>query len=228
MATKAEPFIRRYKPSDKANAIHVFRETADGSVQREPVSTIGAHTWCLPYLVLSPRTCFVLDDGSGKAVGYCIGTPDTADFARRWPAEYVPTIERDLRGLEIEDGVDDEQAAKLREKQREMCEGVYGNAESLVFGEFEEQLRHYPGHLHIDILPSHQRLGFGKKMIDALLASFRDEGCKGLYLGMVAGNDGAARFYKRLGFYRLPFVLDNGVSGEQGRTKGTIYYVKDL
>lgn len=228
MAATAEPFIRRYDPSDKANAIRIFRETADSSVQREPITTIGSHIWCLPYLILSPRTCFVLDDGNGKAVGYCIGTPDTADFARRWPVEYVPTIERDLKGLDIENGVEEEQATKLREKQSELCQGIYGNPENLVFGEFKEQLRPYPGHLHIDILPSHQRLGFGKKMIEALLASLRDEGCKGLYLGMVAGNDGGARFYERLGFYRLPFVLDDGVSGEQGRTKGVIYYVKDL
>lgn len=229
------PFVRPYKPSDKANAVHVFRETADPSVQAEPICTIGSHIWCLPYLTLSPKTCFVLDDGGGQAVGYCIGAPDTEDFTARWKVEFLPTIERDLSTLPLPDDVSEEEREKLRAKRDDLCGGIYNNPRNLVYGDFAEQLKDYPGHLHIDILPSHQRQGFGKKLIDALLASLRKADCTGLYLGMVAGNADAARFYEREGFYRLPHVLDGDVSGEKGRTKGdagggggVIYYVKDL
>lgn len=231
----AKPFVRPYKPSDKASAVRVFRETADPSVQAEPISTIGSHIWCLPYLTLSPKTCFVLDDGSGTAVGYCIGTPDTEDFAARWTDEFLPTIERDLRSLPLPADASEDERDRLRVKRDDLCDGIYNRPRNLVYGELAEELKDYPGHLHIDILPSHQRRGFGKKMVDALLASLRDAGCRGLYLGMVAGNADAARFYEREGFYRLPRVLDDGVSGEKGRTKGdaaggggVIYYVKDL
>lgn len=227
-STTNDPFVRLYQPSDKANVSHVFRETADASVQAEPICTIGCHIWCLPYLTLSPSTCFVLDDGSGQAVGYCIGTPDTTDFAERWRDEYVPTIEQDLRKLPPSSDVDEGGKKKLQERQRELCDGIYSNPRNLVYGEIEAPLKDYPGHLHIDILPSHQRRGYGKKLIEALLQSFKDAGCKGLYLGMVAANADAARFYEREGFYRLPHVLDDGASGEKGRTSGTIYYVKDL
>lgn len=234
-STQPKPFIRPFQPPDKDNAVHIFRETADPSVQIEPISTIGSHIWCLPYLTLSLSNCFVVDNGSGKAVGYCIGASDTEDFARRWQAEFLPTLEQDLRTLPLPDNVSEEEKLQLRKRRDELCDGIYSNPRGLVFAEFAEQLRDYPGHLHIDILPSHQRLGLGKKLVDALLGSLRDAGCKGVYLGMVAGNDGAARFYEREGFYRLPQVLDEGASGEKGRTKGdgagfggVIYYVKDL
>lgn len=229
-----KPFIRPYRASDEKNTVHVFRGTADPSVQTEPITTIGSHIWCLPYPTLSPRTCFVVDDGGGKAVGYCIGTPDTEDFAQRWKPEYLPIIKQDLKTLPLPNNVDEKEKQKLQTKQDELCSGIYNDPHGLVYSDFAKQLKAYPGHLHIDILPSHQRLGFGKKLIDALLASFKDSGCEGLYLGMVAGNDGAARFYEREGFYRLPHVLDAGASGEKGRTKaeggggGTIYYVKNL
>lgn len=234
-ATTSQPYIRPYRSSDSAATLHIFRATADPSVQIEPLSTIGSHIWCLPYLTLSPRTCFVLDDGTGKAVGYCIGTPDTEDFTRRWKGEFVATIEGDLRALPLPEDVSEERREQVRVKRDELCRGIYGNPRGLVFGEYAEQLKSYPGHLHIDILPSHQKMGYGQELIDALLTAFRDAGCKGLYLGMVAGNDGAARFYERQGFYRLPCVLDGGASGQMGRTKGdksgaggVIYYVRDL
>lgn len=230
-----QPFVRKYDPSDRANAINVFRETADPSVQTEPVATIGSHIWCLPYLTLSPQTCFVLDDGSGHAVGYCIGTPDTEGFAQRWKAEFVPAIDRDLRNLPVPDGVSEDERQRLQGKKDELCDGIYNSPHGLVFGDYADQLKDYPGHLHIDILPSHQRMGFGKRLVDALLQSLKEAGCRGLYLGMVAGNSDAGRFYEREGFYRLPHVLDGGASGETGRTKvdgggggGVIYYVKDL
>ena len=230
-----QPFIRPYQPSDKPNTVHIFRETADAAVQVEPISTIGSHIWCLPYLTLSPKTCFVLDNGSGEAVGYCIGTPDTANFADRWKTEFLPTIETELRTLPLPDDLGEEKRKKLKAWQDELCDGVCENPHKLVFGDFAEQLKDFPGHLHIDILPSHQRRGLGKKLIDAFLTSLKQAGCKGLYLGMVAGNADAGRFYEREGFYKLPQVLDGGVSGEKGRTKGdgdggggVIYYVKDL
>ena len=47
--------------------------------------------WTHQYTTLSPRTCFVLDDGHGTAVGYVIGTPDVHAFARAYP-RYVDEV----------------------------------------------------------------------------------------------------------------------------------------
>ena len=231
----SQAFVRPYNPTtDLENTIDVFKGTVDASVQAEAVCTLGSYIWCRPYLVLEPRSCFVVDDGQGKAVGYIIGTPDTAGFIRRWTTDFIPTFEQNLRDLPFPNDLEPNERDRLDSKRTSMLDGIYNNPTNLVYEGYGDQLREYPGHLHIDILPSHQRLGLGKKLVDTFLEALRKQGCKAVYLGMVADNAGAARFYEREGFKRSPHVLDEGVSGEQGRTKGhdgggdTIYYVKDL
>ncbi|MGF3055915.1 GNAT family N-acetyltransferase [Microbacterium sp. YY-01] len=62
----------------------------------------------------------------------------------------------------------------------------------------------YPAHLHIDLLPETQGQGLGRKLMDTLTAELRRRGVAGLHLGMDPANKGAAVFYERLGFDRLP------------------------
>lgn len=87
----------------------------------------------------------------------------------------------------------------------------------------------WPAHFHVDLLPEMQRQGWGRKMVETMLSALRGEGAKGVHLGMEAGNGGAEKFYKAMGFERFPGVLDGGVSGEVGRVDDrVIYMVKDL
>ena len=44
-----------------------------------------------PYVFLEPDFAFVLDDGH-RAVGYVLGTPDTAAFARAYRARWIPRL----------------------------------------------------------------------------------------------------------------------------------------
>ena len=41
-------------------------------------------------MTLEPEHAHVVDDGSGTAVGYILGTADTATFARRYRDEWLP------------------------------------------------------------------------------------------------------------------------------------------
>ena len=201
-------FIRPYNPSTDLEAVlHIFRETCDDSVKPEPLCTIGSYLWCRPYVFLSPSTCFVLDDGSGKAVGYIIGTSDTPSFASRWMTEFVPAIESNCMPRADTPG---RAADFLNTIWNEPAKGLNGDKPGL-WGS-------YPGQLHIDILDSHQRQGHGAALIQTFLDALRKEGCKGVHLGMVAANENAAKFYERLGFKRYPVVLDDGLSGEMGQT----------
>ena len=228
-------YVRQYNSdTDLQAVIHIFRQTCDDSLKVEPIWTTSSFIWCRPYLVLSPATCFVVDDGSGKAVGYILGTPDTAKFCNDWKNRYISYIEPELNSLPPIDARTEEDASGLAKRRDVLTNLIRNDIYKLEYGEYSEQLRSFPGHLHIDILPSHQRRGFGRKLIDAFKAAAKVEGCPGAYLGMNAGNDGAARFYEALEFERLPHVLDEGVSGEKGRTeKGedggqTIYFVFEL
>jgi ribosomal protein S18 acetylase RimI-like enzyme len=58
----------------------------------------------------------------------------------------------------------------------------------------------YPAHLHIDLLPEAQGKGWGRALIDALLAALRNRKVPGLHLGVGGANTGAIAFYKKLGF----------------------------
>ena len=227
----AEPFVRPYNAStDLANLVHIFRETCDSGLKIEPVWTIGSYFWCRPYPVLSPSTCFVLDDGNGRSVGYVLGTPDTARFCESWHSSYLPVLKVELDSLPLREIQNDALAAR----STSMLDLLRHNPQKSLYSDFAEQLRSWPGHLHIDILPSHQRRGYGKMLLDKFLNAVKAEGCTGVYLGMVASNSDAGRFYETYGFDRLPHVLDGGTTGEMGRTNqrvdgnATIYYVIDL
>ena len=232
--SKSQALVRQYDPNTDLKAVvHIFRETADDSLKVEPLWTVGSFIWCRPYLQLSPSTCFVVDDGNGKAVGYIIGTPDTTKLCDDWLKSYVPVMEPELNSLPSIDP-QSENKDNIAQRKDNLVDLIRTNPRKLMFGSYEEQLRSYPGHLHIDILPSHQRQGFGRKLIDAFKIAARAEGCSGAYLGMIASNDNAKKFYESIGFSRLPQVLDGGVTGELGRTgkrpddADVIYFVVDL
>ena len=67
--------------------------------------------------------------------------------------------------------------------------------------------RKYPAHLHIDILDEYQNQGFGAKLMDALFTELKRRNVKGVMLQADIHNEGAVRFYKRLGFKMLSTKL---------------------
>lgn len=69
-----------------------FFETIDLTLDWEPTRTIGSYLWYRPYVALTPATCFVLDDGEGHTVGYCIGTSNTSSFAESWRDKFAPNV----------------------------------------------------------------------------------------------------------------------------------------
>lgn len=86
----------------------------------------------------------------------------------------------------------------------------------------------YPAHLHINVLPGFTGKGWGAKMVEVFLGAIKSAGARGVHLGMVRTNDGARRFYERLGFRLCEEVLDGGESGEKGRHGGALCLVKNL
>ncbi|POS76978.1 hypothetical protein DHEL01_v204626 [Diaporthe helianthi] len=88
----AAAFIRPYKPSDFAATAHICRATLPPSLAgSEAAVRLAPYIWTHQYTLLSPRTCFVLDDGSGAAVGYVIGCADVFAFARGY-GRYVDDV----------------------------------------------------------------------------------------------------------------------------------------
>lgn len=164
---------------------------------------------------LDAATCFVLDDGAGRAVGYCIGTADTGAFAQRWRDDFVPSVDAahvprpEIQAHTLDPVMhDDPDALHFRK-------AVY-NAECSMLQRFPHVLETYPAHLHIDLLAEYRGKGWGRGLIETFFRAVKALGARGVHLDMVRTNVGAKRFYDKMGFRVCPWVLDEGKSGEEG------------
>jgi ribosomal protein S18 acetylase RimI-like enzyme len=201
-----------------------FYKTIDKAVDFEPARTIGFYIWCKPYLELSPGTCFVLDDGAGRAVGYIIGTASTVTLIGYWKMGYVSQLHRsNAGGLFPLGGPSHDEPSLVKELR-----GVLNSAGCSMLENYPEILKRYPAHLHIDILPEFQNKGWGPQLMETFLTKVKQMGADGVHLGMVRSNRGAKRFYERLGFRVCDVVLDNGKSGELGVADDALCMVKEL
>jgi ribosomal protein S18 acetylase RimI-like enzyme len=61
----------------------------------------------------------------------------------------------------------------------------------------------YPSHLHIDLLPRAQGRGYGRRMMEEVMARLRRRGSPGAHLGVSLRNTPAMAFYEKLGFRPL-------------------------
>jgi ribosomal protein S18 acetylase RimI-like enzyme len=146
-----------------------------------------------PYLFLEPEFAFVLDDGQ-RAVGYVIGTPDTAAFARAYRARWIPRLAGRYRVPPDPPGTPDEEMLTLHYRP-----------ERLVWPGLDE----YPAHLHIDLLPPFQGAGHGRALMETFYAAAAGAGAAGVHVTVAKANTRAIGFYRRLGFRPLE-VADPG------------------
>jgi len=73
----------------------------------------------------------------------------------------------------------------------------------------------------IFIRPEHQGKGIGGRAMALLAAEAKRRGCLGMLWEVKAGNDGAERFYQRLGAEHDPSILSYAIFGEAfGRLAG--------
>ncbi|WP_188114421.1 GNAT family N-acetyltransferase [Streptomyces apricus] len=200
-----QPSIRPYRPADRAAVATVCVLTAfegGDSRQRYPDEELMPTLFAAPYCHLEPELAFVLDDGSGSAVGYVVGTADTQRFVKDFRETWIPRVADRYPAL----------TAAPRTPTEEMVELLH-TPERMVLPE----LAAYPAHLHIDLLPDWQRRGFGRGLMRTFLAALHDRGVPAVHLGMVTANTAARAFYDRLGFHEIP-VPDPGPLTYLGRS----------
>jgi ribosomal protein S18 acetylase RimI-like enzyme len=195
--------IRRYTSGDHDAVYDICVRTAEagGDARGKYHSDdLMPDLFAGPYVFLEPRFAFVLDDGE-RAVGYVIGTPDTAAFARAYRERWIPRLAGRYQ-VPPEPPVtpDDEMLALHYRPERLLWPG----------------LARYPAHLHIDLLPAVQGHGHGRELIDTFCASVAAAGAAGVHVSVVTANTRALGFYDRIGFTRLP-VDDPGPVAYLGR-----------
>ncbi|MET4157229.1 GNAT family N-acetyltransferase [Agromyces sp. PvR057] len=194
-AATRHPFIRSYRPEDRADVARICLLTASGGTDASGVysdDSLMPEVFALPYATYAPDLAFVVDDGAGRAIGYIIGVADTADFIDWWKREWTPGF----TSRHPSPGPATAHAPSFTE------------ADLLKAGADPERMRiaelgQYPAHLHIDLLPELQGKGFGRRLIDTLRDALAERGVPGVHLSMDPNNTSARAFYDRLGFHEL-------------------------
>lgn len=183
------PKLRGYRASDRDDVYDVCVRTADeGDDARGQYSTddLMPDVFAGPYLALDPELAFVVDDGA-RVVGYVLGTADTARWAARHRELWLPTVADKYPAVDQPSTPEENLVDLLHHPERNV----------------HPELAGHPAHLHIDLLPSHQGLGLGRRLIRTYLAALRDRGVPAVHLGMATANTSARAFYDRVGFTEL-------------------------
>ncbi|MGC5223931.1 N-acetyltransferase family protein [Micromonospora sp. DT81.3] len=182
--------IRPFRPGDEPALTEICVRTADAGGDATGMfrdDQLWADIFALPYAVRHPDLAFVVETDDGRVVGYIVAAPDTDDFERWFAQSWWPSV----RDRYPPDGAG--------ERER----GIIAYAENRAPGRARHAAE-FPAHLHIDLLPELQGQGFGRRLIDRLLAALAARGVAGVHLVASEENTGAVLFYPRVGFTALP------------------------
>lgn len=167
----------------------------------------------------------MLDDGTGRAVGYCIGCPDIPAFVDAYP-RYVADV---LEGPRSEVSRPADVSAK---REAWTCEDGSVNGTCLaqlawnprwLMVEGNEDLieeSKYRATMHVDLLGPWQGQGWGRRLIERFMeavAAEKKEDTRGIWIGVAGDNGKVVPFYEKLGF-RV----------REGGDGGSIRMVRDL
>ncbi|CAL9655609.1 Putative acetyltransferase OgpAT [Streptomyces sp. enrichment culture] len=188
VTSTASATVRPYRPEDAAALDDICVRTGHNGQDSRPHYTdpgVLTATFAAPYAHLEPELTFVLDDGRGHAVGYILGTADTARFAADFRTRWLPRVADRYPAPQGPPGSLDEVIA-----------GLLHRPERMVVPE----LAGHPAHLHIDLLPEWQGRGHGRALMHTFLRALRQRGVPSVHLVMATANTPARAFYDRLGF----------------------------
>lgn len=184
------PHIRPYRADDLDALYEICLRTgaAGGdatTLVKDPL--LFGHLYAGPYGVLEPEHAFVVDDGNGKAVGYVLGALDTAAFDARCEDTWWPPLRERYPSRPDGTTLDDLLIELIHHRTPPD----------------ERLLATHPSHLHIDLLPEVQGLGFGRRLLDTLFDGLRADGSCGVHWGVSTRNHRAIDFYRHLGSEEL-------------------------
>jgi ribosomal protein S18 acetylase RimI-like enzyme len=144
---------------------------------------LPGYLWAAPYYKLEPDFAFLLADAE-RAVGYVIAAPDSGAFERRLETEWWPAVRRRIAGLQPTRPNDAHAIARIGQPEMRP----------------DWLLADYPAHMHINLLPRAQSLGWGRRMVETEVAALKARGVAGVHLGVTPANEPAKGFYRHLGF----------------------------
>ena len=180
--------IRKATESDESALSRICLLTADAGVSAEYLHDFGelpGLVYAVPYVKLPTTWGFVMEEEStGEVVGYILGSTDTRTYeayaAKHW---WPPLVEK----------YPEERAVKP-------ADITYIKLLKNMNKALEESVAFSPAHMHIDILEAYQKKGWGRMLVGRMVQHLRGEGLQGVWLGLDPRNEGARKFYSKLGF----------------------------
>lgn len=190
--------IRPYRESDEAAVRRICLLTGDDggdATALYPDADLLSDIFAIPYTAYDPALCFVAVDGDdGPAVGYIVGTADSARFTRQFRQHWLPLV-----------GGRHQDPAERRPDWDDDPQGAMAWRLHHPRAHEPRVLNDYPAHLHVDLLPEAQGRGAGRALMESFLRAAHEHGAQGVHLGVSLTNTGARAFYAKLGFE--PLVL---------------------
>lgn len=186
-----EPFIRPYRPTDRAA---VERICFDTGYMGDPVGWMYAdrdsfaHLFCRWYLDHHPDCAWVVDVG-GDARGYLLGCPDVRGDAQVRHLRAYATRHVLGRGLFLRPGTAGwiwRSALDIARDRRALDTPV--------------PLDRYPAELHIDLLGEVRGRGLGRALVSTWCDELRRRSVPGIHLGAYGENAAGIAFFSSMGF----------------------------
>lgn len=181
--------IRSAVPSDRDALYDICVRTGDAGADATELyryPELLGDVFVGPYLQLEPDLAFVVAGAAGPE-GYILGALDTRRFDERCERQWWPGRRRAY--ADVVAGADGLDAWLLG--------WIAFPPATPAFA------ADYPSHLHIDLLPTAQGGGWGRRLVRTLCAALLERGSRGVHLGVGATNDKAIGFYRHLGFTDL-------------------------
>jgi ribosomal protein S18 acetylase RimI-like enzyme len=181
--------LRSAQPADLPGLYAVCLRTGDsgrdGTALHDDPTLLGKF-FVGPYVKLEPDLAFALEGPNGIA-GYLLGAFHTRTFNARFETEWLTPLRASVHdpGSDITVWRDSDWVRRLI------------HVPDLAF---PPALHDYPSHAHIDLLPEARGHGFGRRMMQFLMARLAARGATGLHLAVSPSNAGAQAFYRKLGF----------------------------
>ncbi|MEG1527940.1 MAG: GNAT family N-acetyltransferase [Clostridia bacterium] len=170
--------IRAYKSSDKPQLRQICVDTTHIELNQRSKQYLPI-LWNDYYTERESQNIFVLDD-NGLAVGYVLCSTNT-NFYKVFKSDYLP---------------------KVRKISPKMC--FLFKLGHLFEAKY---LKKYIAHLHIDILPTYQRGGYGKLLVDALAKHLLSKNIHSVMLVCDKNNKQGINFYLKYGFKQKANIL---------------------
>lgn len=168
--------IRKFRTEDQDAVIRVcLGETSGSGMQDFRFREAVEIVFCRYYIEQENDHCFVAVNDDHQVQGYILCAPDFKNWERLFREQYMERTDNPVVSL--------------------MGEGTL-NAMRPYADE-------YPAHLHIDLKPSAQGQGTGRKLMETLCEHIRELNIPGLMLNVSNDNSDAIRFYEKCGFVVL-------------------------